>query len=75
MSILDNEGHDPLGFGNTPPMNEVAAAEIAELRAALIQIRGFAFVMNERNWRDLRLHIERQTDAVNQQTELHEQGR
>lgn len=30
---------------------------------ALIQIRGFAVVMNETNWRDLKLHIERQCSA------------
>ena len=30
------------------------------LRAALTQISGFAKVMDENNWRDLRLHIERQ---------------
>lgn len=45
-----------------------AADEIERLRAALIQVRGFAQAMNENNWRDLRLHIERQTDCLLEQT-------
>lgn len=41
MSILDNEGHDQMGLGNTPSRIEVAMlhAEIAWLRAALMRIR------------------------------------
>jgi hypothetical protein len=41
-------------------------AENEQLRASLIQVRGFASVMAENNWRDLRLHIERQCDVLNQ---------
>lgn len=41
---------------------EKLRAENGRLRAALTQIRGFAKVMDENNWRDLRLHIERQCD-------------
>ncbi len=33
------------------------------LVAAIAQIHGFASVMDESNWRDLRLHIERQCSA------------
>ncbi len=40
-----------------------AIAEIGRLRAAIAQIHGFASVMDENNWRDLRLHIERQCNA------------
>jgi hypothetical protein len=39
-------------------------AEIERLIAALVQVRGFAHVMDESNWRDLRLHIERQCDVL-----------
>lgn len=39
-------------------------AEIERLRAALIQVRGFAKVMTQDNWADLRLHIERQCDVL-----------
>jgi hypothetical protein len=45
---------------------ESDAKVIANLRARLVQIRGFASVMAENNWRDLQLHIERQTDVVEQ---------
>ncbi len=38
-------------------------AENERLQAALDQIHGFASVMDESNWRDLRLHIERQCSA------------
>lgn len=34
-------------------------------QAALTQVRGFAKVMGAHNWRDLRLHIERQCDVLN----------
>lgn len=51
---------------NVADMKE-AASEIDRLLAALVQIRGFAHVMSEDNWRDLRLHIERQTDILYQQ--------
>lgn len=89
MGIMDNEGHDPMGFGNmrsalpmqARPTDSLvallrswalgndgghcsimadAADEIERLRAAQDQIRGFAKVMDENNWRDLKLHIERQ---------------
>lgn len=38
------------------------------LRAALIQIRGFVEVMEPNNWRDLRLHIERQCNVIDGQS-------
>ncbi len=44
-------------------VNERVKAEIDRLRAALAQIHAFASVMDESNWRDLRLHIERQCSA------------
>lgn len=41
MSILDNEGHNPMGLGNTPSRSEIANLrhEIALLRQALDQVR------------------------------------
>lgn len=41
MSIMDNEGHDPQGFGNTPSRSEASELrhKIGLLRAALTQIR------------------------------------
>lgn len=49
-----------------PPyeMCDRAADEIERLRATLVQIRGFAHVMESHNWRDLQLHIERQCDVL-----------
>lgn len=44
-------------------------AEIDRLTAALTQIRGFAHVMMADNWADLRLHIERQCDVLEQMAE------
>jgi hypothetical protein len=43
-----------------------AKAEIKRLRAALIQVRGFAAMMDESNWRDLKTHISRQCAALEQ---------
>lgn len=47
---------------------ERAAEEIKRLRAALVQVRGYAAVMEPNNWRDLRLHIERQCNVLDRQS-------
>lgn len=39
-----------------------------DMKAALEQIRGFVAVMNESNWRDIRLHIERQCSVIEKAT-------
>lgn len=38
--------------------------EIERLREAIIQVRGFAHLMAENNWRDMQLYIERQCDVL-----------
>jgi hypothetical protein len=60
MSILDNEGHDPNGLGNTPSRTEIEQlrAENAELRLAL-----GAFTLSER-WSRQETEIERLTAAL-----------
>lgn len=45
---------------------ERLTAESEKLKSAMIQVRGFAAVMGPNNWHDLRLHIERQTDILEQ---------
>lgn len=47
-----------------PDSRAALRAEIERLLAALVQVEGFAHVMNERNWRDLKTHISRQCDVL-----------
>jgi hypothetical protein len=46
--------------GSWPCSAERAAREIERLRAEFVQVRAFAKVMDENNWRDLSLRIQRQ---------------
>lgn len=39
MGIMDNEGHDPQGFGNTPRRSD--ANEFADTRAELVRLRSY----------------------------------
>jgi len=48
---------------NTEP-ESVKCESCERLRAALIQIRGFAGVMAPTNWKDMKLHIERQCEVL-----------
>lgn len=54
--------------------HENAKCESCErLRAALTQVRGFVRVMESHNWRDLRLHIARQCNVLNDEQSAHPQ--
>ena len=47
---------------------EAKDAEIERLRAALIQVRGFAAIMAPNNWRDCKLYIEQQRLVLGTET-------
>jgi len=48
----------------TREANARLIAAAPDLLGALEQIRGFASVMDESNWRDIKLHIQRQCSMI-----------
>ncbi len=44
--------------------HDTLATEVQRYRVAIVQIRAFALAMDESNWRDMKLHIERQCDVL-----------
>lgn len=57
-----------LGASGGPDAQKTARLEdeIERLRGIIVQIRGFAHVMSDNNWRDLQLHIQRQCGDLEQ---------